>query len=246
MSPMRILAVDSSTPASSIALLEGARVMAEWTVQALEPHNRRLLKSIDRTLKELEWPFERLDGFAAGIGPGSFTGLRIGVTTVKTLAWTTGKPFAAISSLDALAAPLAFSTLPVCPLIDARKQEVYFAIYRADGKGGLTRQTPYLVDAPEHIAATIEGPTIFCGDGWPLCRELFSQQLGGWALEAPSPCHAVRAGFVGELARKRFQEHQMDDPVACIPLYVRPSEAELHHPHLASSPSCPPFVPLFP
>jgi len=233
--PTRILAVDCSPSAGGVALLDGARGVAEWTGSALAPHNRRLLRSIDRCLKEVAWPFERLDGFAAGSGPGSFTGLRIGLTTVKTLAWATGKPFAAISSLDALAAQFAFLTMPGCPLIDARKGEVYYAIYRPDGKGGLTRRTPYLVEAPEGIAAKIEGPIIFCGDGWPLCRQLFSKLLGDWALEAPSPCHAVRAGFIGELARRRFEEQQADDPVACSPLYVRPSEAEIHHPHLASS-----------
>lgn len=234
---MRILAVDTSTFSGSIALLEGVRVVAERTVQAREPYNRRLLRSIDCCLQEVEWSLERIDGFAAGNGPGSFTGLRIGLTTLKTLAWATGKPFAGISSLAALAAPLAFSTLPVCPLIDARKQEVYFALYRPDGKDGLTLQTPYHVAAPERIVARIEGPTIFCGDGWLLYREFFLRELGGWALEAPAPFHIVRASFIGDLARKRFQERQADDPATSIPLYVRPSEAEIQYPYLTSSPS---------
>ena len=233
---MRILAVDTSTSSGSIALLDGARVMAEWALQSPRTHNRRLLKSIDCYLKELGWTFEHLDGFAVGVGPGSFTGLRIGVTTVKTLAWAAGKPFAAIPSLDALAAVFGFSALPICPLIDARKQEVYFALYQPDAKGRITLQTSYQVGTPEQVAARIQGPTIFCGDGWPLCQELFSGLLGDWALEAPAPFHTLRASLIGELARKRLQEHQTDDPMACIPLYVRPSEAEIRYPHLASPP----------
>lgn len=233
--PMRVLAVDCSTPVSSIALLEGPRIMGEWTVQAREPHNRQLLKSIDRHLQELGWTFEQLDGFAAGIGPGSFTGLRIGVTTLKTLAWAAQKPFAGICSLDALAAPLALAALSVCSLIDARKEEVYCALYQPDGRGGLIRRTPYLVEAPERLLTRIELPTIFCGDGWPRCRDLFSKELGDRVREAPGTCQVVRAGFVGELARQRFQAQQGDDPVVVVPLYVRPSEAEIQYPHLRSS-----------
>jgi tRNA threonylcarbamoyladenosine biosynthesis protein TsaB len=231
--PMRILAVDTSTSSGSIALLEDARVMAERTLLTPLTHNRRLLEDIDHCLNELGWPFEQLEGFAVGIGPGSFTGLRIGVTSVKTLAWSVRKPLAAIPSLDALAAPFGFSALPVCPLIDARKQEVYFALYQPDGRGGVALVTPYLVDTPERVLARIKGPTIFCGDGWPLCRELFSRRLGEWALEAPAPLHVIRASIIGELARKRFQEQLTDDPVDCVPLYVRRSEAEIRHPQRA-------------
>lgn len=231
---MKILAVDTSTSAGSIALLDGERVMTEWTLQSPQTHNRRLLKSIDRYLKELGWPFEQLDGFAVGIGPGSFTGLRIGVTTIKTLAWATGKPFAAISSLDALAATFGFSALPVCPLIDARKNEVYFALYQADGKGRIDLQIPYHVASPERVMEKIQGPTIFCGDGWPFCRKLFSSNLGDWAVEVPAPFQVIRASFVGELARKRFQEQQTDNPATCIPSYVRPSEAEIRYPDRVS------------
>ena len=231
---MRILAVDTSTASGSIALLDGARLMAEWTLQSSQTHNRRLLKNIDHFLSELGWTLDDLDGFAVTIGPGSFTGLRIGITTIKTLAWATGKPFAGIPSLDALAAPLGFAAHPICPLIDARKSEIYFALYQPDAKGAIELIAPFQVASPEHIAAKIQTPTIFCGDGWPLCQELFSEELGAWAVAASGPFHIIRASHVGELARKRFQEQPAEDPVTVVPLYVRPAEAEIHHPHLAS------------
>ncbi len=231
---MRILAVDTSTASGSIALLEGARVMAEWTLQSSQTHNRRLLKNIDLFLSELGWTIDSLDGFAVTIGPGSFTGLRIGVTTIKTLAWATGKLFAGISSLDALAAPFGFAAHPICPLIDARKSEIYFAFYQPDAQGAIQPSTPSQVASPEQIMERIERPTIFCGDGWPLCQELFSARLGPWAMAASSPFHIIRASHVGELARKRFEEQQVEDPVTAVPLYVRPAEAEILHPHRAS------------
>jgi len=231
---MKILAVDTSTASGSMALLDGARLMAEWTLQSAQTHNHRLLKNIDLFLSELGWTIDHLDGFAVTIGPGSFTGLRIGVTTIKTLAWASGKPFVGIPSLDALAAPLGFAALPICPLIDARKSEIYYALYQPDGKGRVRLVAPFQVDSPEHIVERIHGPTIFCGDGWALCQELFSKELGARAVAASSPYHVIRASYVGELARKRFQEQQTEDPMTAVPLYVRASEAEIRHPHLAS------------
>ncbi len=231
---MKILAVDTSSAAGSIALLDDARLMAEWTLQSALTHNRLLLKNIDLLLRQLGWTLEHLDGFAVTVGPGSFTGLRIGVTTVKTLAWTAGKPFVGIPSLDALAAPLGYASRPICPLLDARKNEIYHAIYQPDGMGAVQLLAPFQVDSPERILEKIQGPTIFCGDGWPLCQGLFSRELGAWAIVAASPFHVIRAGHVGELARRRFQEQRAEDPMTCVPVYVRPSEAEIRHPHLAS------------
>jgi tRNA threonylcarbamoyladenosine biosynthesis protein TsaB len=240
---MKILAVDTSTASGSIALLDGARLMAEWTLQSAQTHNRRLLKNIDHFLSELGWTIKQLEGFAVTIGPGSFTGLRIGATTIKTLAWATGKPFAGIPSLDALAAPLGFSTLPICPLIDARRSEIYYALYQPDERGEVRLAAPFQVDSPERIVRKIQGPTIFCGDGWALCQELFSKKLGAQAVAASGPFHVIRASHVGELARKRFQEQQAEDPMTVVPLYVRPSEAEIRHPHLASKVSKGPSSP---
>jgi tRNA threonylcarbamoyladenosine biosynthesis protein TsaB len=224
---LKILAVDTSTASGSIALLDGVQVMAEWTIKSAQTHNRRLLKRVNLILSELGWAFEQLEGFAVTSGPGSFTGLRIGVTTVKTLAWAAQKPFASIPSLDALAAPLGFAALPICPLIDARKSEIYFSFYQPDGTGKVQLLAPYQVDSPERIVAKIQGPTIFCGDGWPMCEELFMKELGDWAVRAPASFHVIRAGVVGDLARNRFQEQQGEDPLTCMPSYIRPSEAEI-------------------
>lgn len=226
---MKILAVDTTGASGSIALLEDTRLMAEWTLHSTQTHNRRLLKHIDLFLKELGWTLEQVDAFAVTIGPGSFTGLRIGVTTVKTLAWATGKPLAGISSLDVLSAPFGHAVHPVCTLIDARKGEIYHGLYQPDGKGRIRLLAPYRVDSPERILERVQGPTLFCGDGWPICRELFAKELGDWAIPAADSLHTIRAGHLAELARKRLLEHPGEDPMTCVPLYVRPSEAELHH-----------------
>jgi len=231
---MKILAVDTSTTSGSIALLDGPHVLAEWTIQSAQTHNRRLLKRVDIILRELGWELDKVDALAVTSGPGSFTGLRIGVTTIKTIAWAARKPFVSIPSLDALAAPLGFAALPICPLIDARKDEIYFSLYRSEGTGKVQPLAPYRVESPERIVTEIKGPTIFCGDGWPRCKELFVKRLGDWAVAAPAPFHIIRASSVGELARNRLAaEQQGEDPLTAGPCYVRPSEAEIMHPHLA-------------
>jgi tRNA threonylcarbamoyladenosine biosynthesis protein TsaB len=231
---MKILSVDTSTTSGSVALTEGPKVMAEWTLQSAQTHNRRLLKSIDSLLRELKWSIDQVDVLAVTKGPGSFTGLRIGLTTVKTLAWTLRKPFVSISSLEALAAPLGLASMPVCSLIDAHKNEVYSAIFHSDGRGELHQQGPFEVASQEHLVGRIKGPTLFCGDGWLLYHQLLKEKLGHWAIEAPAPYHVIRAGFVGELARKKFSKGEMEDPVTSLPLYIRPSEAELSNPQTLS------------
>ncbi|HYA41565.1 MAG TPA: tRNA (adenosine(37)-N6)-threonylcarbamoyltransferase complex dimerization subunit type 1 TsaB [Syntrophobacteraceae bacterium] len=238
---MKILAADTSTISGSLALFEDEDLRGECTFSSSKTHNRRLLKSIDWLLGEAGWELESIDAFAVTGGPGSFTGLRIGMTTIKVLAWTRGKLFASICSLDALALPLSFSASPICTLLDARKGEVYCALYRPDGKGGLNRETDYAAMSPSRLAqsltANLTGPVIFCGDGWTAYRNTLRKKLPRLVLEPPSSFHVIRAASVAELARRRFAKGQSDDPRSSAPLYIRPSEAEIHYPHLAEKSS---------
>lgn len=234
---MRILAADTSTMSGSFALLEGENVIAEWTLRSAHTHNRRLLKAIDTLIGEAGWDLHSIDAFAVASGPGSFTGLRIGMTTLKVLAWTLGKLYAAIPSLDALAYPLSFAAYPVCSVIDARKNEVYCALYRTDADGDPRIVMPYTVLPPMALAGKIRETTIFAGDGWLLYKDRMKKKLGSLALEAPATSHIVRAGSVGELARKRFLRGEADDPITSLPLYIRPSEAEIRFPQFAEKSS---------
>lgn len=230
---MKILAADTSSTSGSVALLDGETVVAESTLRSVQTHNRRLLRSIDDILRHAGWDLDEIDGYAVACGPGSFTGLRIGMTTMKVLAWTRGKLYASIPSLDALALPFAFSETPVCAMVDARKKEVFCAVYRPDGKGNLSVVLPYSAISPSALAEKIDRQVIFCGDGWPLYKSLIRRKLGALAVGAPPPFNMIRAGFVGELARRKFSKGNRDDPPTSVPLYVRPSEAEIKYPHFA-------------
>ncbi|MCE5333947.1 MAG: tRNA (adenosine(37)-N6)-threonylcarbamoyltransferase complex dimerization subunit type 1 TsaB [Desulfobacteraceae bacterium] len=239
---MKILAADTSTMAGSVALLEGETLVAEWTLRSAQTHTRRLLKTIDFLLSEAGWDLKSIDGFAVSSGPGSFTGLRIGMATIKMLAWTGRKLYAAVPSLDALAYPFSFATTPVCPLIDARKGEVYYALYQPDGKGNLSMTKPYSGIPPASLAEHIAGPAIFCGDGWLAFRREIRDSFGPLALEPPPLFHVIRAACIGEIAAKQFATGRPDNPEASIPLYVRPSEAEIRYPDLAKRSSGKPQI----
>ncbi len=243
---MRILAADTSTMSGSLALLDGENLAAELTLSSAQTHNRRLLKSVDWLLREVGWDLDSIDAFAVACGPGSFTGLRIGMSTMKVLAWTTGKLYAAICSLDALALPFCFSAKPVCTLLDARKGEVYCALYRPDGKAALSLEVPYAAVTPSRLAETIipklSEPAFFCGDGWTAYKNPLRKKLGDLVLEPPATFHIIRAASVAELARRRFVKGESDDPKYSSPFYLRPSEAEIHYPHLAKKSSGKPEI----
>jgi tRNA threonylcarbamoyladenosine biosynthesis protein TsaB len=215
--------------------MEGERVVLEWVLSSSRTHNRRLLKSIDDALNLAGWTMESVDGFAVTVGPGSFTGLRIGLTTMKTLAWASGKAYVGIPSLDVLASVFPHSSLQIFPLIDAHKKQVYGCLYRADSLGEVHPVGSYRTFAVEAVPEVIQERTIFCGDGWLFYRNVFNELLGPLAVEAPAPLHVIRAGVVAELARRRFERGETENPMNAVPLYVRPSEAELNHPQLQTA-----------
>jgi tRNA threonylcarbamoyladenosine biosynthesis protein TsaB len=165
---------------------------------------------------------------------------------MKTLAWTMRKLYASINTLDALAFPLCFSAHPVCALLDARKSEVYCALYRPDGKGGFIIELQYSARSPtrlvENITARFSEPVVFCGDGWLTYGNFIKRKLGSMVLEPPSSFHIIRATCIGELARRRFVKGESDDPVSSEPLYLRSSEAEINYPHLAGKSSAKPEI----
>jgi tRNA threonylcarbamoyladenosine biosynthesis protein TsaB len=215
--------------------MEGERVVLEWVLSSSRTHNRRLLKSIDDALNLAGWTIQSVDGFAVTVGPGSFTGLRIGLTTIKTLAWASGKAYIGIPSLDVLASAFPHTSLQVCPLIDAHKKQMYGCLYRSDPSGEVRPVSSYRTFTVEGIAEAIQERTLFCGDGWLVYRNFLKESLGSLAVEAPAPSHLIRAGVVAELACRRFEGGETDNPLNAVPLYVRPSEAELNKPHLQTA-----------
>jgi len=216
---MRVLAVETSTLAGGAALLDGERVVGQYLLDVRVTHSERLLVAVDRLLEDAGWRPAHLEGLAASVGPGSFTGLRIGLGTVKGLALALAIPVAAVPTLDAMAAALPWATLPVCPVLDARKGEVYAALYRWDG-AGMRREGDYLALAPDALAARLTEPTVVLGEGAGLVRSPH-------ARPAPPPCRSPSPAWVGWLGLGRLRAGRTVAPADLLPIYLRPSQAEL-------------------
>lgn len=219
--------MDTSTMMGSVALVEDDRVISEFALNLQTTHSQRLLPTIDRLLKSSHCPIELIDGFAVALGPGSFTGLRIALSSVKGLAMASGKPVVGVSTLEALALNLQSSRHLVCPLLDARKKEVYAALFRFDQSENLVRLQEDSVLPPEAVLAEIEQTTVFLGSGAELYRDLIREKVGSKAIFAPINLRYPRAVNVARLALPRLQRGETMEIESLTPTYLRRSEAEL-------------------
>jgi len=222
---MKLLAIESATLSGGVALLDDDRLLGEITLNIAITHSERLMSAVDRLFADCGLAPADLGGLAVSVGPGSFTGLRVGLATVKALAMALDLPVAPVPTLDALASRLPFAAAPVCPILDARKGEVYLSLYRWSGNG-MERQWDYLALAPELAAARLEAPVILLGDGIEACRP-WLDRLGAGARVAPAAQRLPSAAAVAGLGLGMLAAGGGVSAEALAPLYLRPSEAEL-------------------
>lgn len=225
-SRMKILAVDTATISCSAAVIDGDGLLAELTVVNDQTHSKHLLKIIDTVIGMAGLKVGQLDGFAVSIGPGSFTGLRIGISTIKGLAFSLNKPVVGVSSLEALAFQCQQYPYLICPVLDARKQEVYYCRYRSKN-GELVKESSERVAPPGDALRGIREPCLFTGDGARLYQALIAAELGEMAHFVPGSRHIIRASAVAWLSLSRFKRRETDDVQRLVPHYIRKSDAEL-------------------
>jgi tRNA threonylcarbamoyladenosine biosynthesis protein TsaB len=228
---MRILALDTASACGSVAVGDGERLLAEILMGRQETHSRHLMQLVDRALHMAGLALHEIDGFGITVGPGSFTGLRIGLSTLKGLAAVTGKPLAAISSLEALALQCSSAEGDICSMLDARNQEVYVGRYRlADG---LPRAVaPETAAAPETILAGLqETVCLFVGDGALRYRAMIEAAMGPRAAFALPFQNVIRASSVWYLSRMKFASGQAVDASDLVPKYLRRSYAKPQKTH---------------
>jgi tRNA threonylcarbamoyladenosine biosynthesis protein TsaB len=223
---MKILAVDTATKSCSVAVIDGDSLLAESTSVNDQTHSRQLLNVIDSVLEMAGLKISQLDGFAVSIGPGSFTGLRIGIASVKGLAFSLTKPVVGVSSLETLAYQCRQNPYLICPVLDARKQEVYFCHYRCR-KGILEKENQERVASPAEAVRGIREHCLFVGNGAKLYQELISTGLGGLAHFAAEKQHTIQASAVARLSLPRFKRQETDDVQLLVPHYIRQSDADL-------------------
>jgi tRNA threonylcarbamoyladenosine biosynthesis protein TsaB len=224
---MKILAVDTATHSCSVAIVDYKYLLAELTVCSGQTHSKRLMKTIRTVMDMSGVKLSALDGFAVSSGPGSFTGLRIGISTVKGLAAATGKRLVGISNLDSLAIQSALPALLICPLLDARKGEVYYSRYRLKN-GILKKVVKEQVASPSEAIGDIDEACLFAGDGALLHKKAIFGRLGPFARFVPHSQNIIRASTLADLSLDRFIKGDSDNLDSFAPHYIRRSDAELN------------------
>jgi tRNA threonylcarbamoyladenosine biosynthesis protein TsaB len=222
---MRILSIDTASTTGSVAVVAGEALLAEVTIARQETHSRRLMNMIDGALDMAGLALPELDGIAYTRGPGSFTGLRIGLSVVKGLASVSGKPLVGVSSLEVLAHQAPGRSRLICPMMDARNKEVYCARYRYS-EGGFQLVGDEVALSPEEAAAGIDEDCLLIGDGAYRYKSLFETQLGAYAEFAAPDDGIPRALTVARLSMPRFGAGKTDDVRSVVPVYLRKSYAE--------------------
>lgn len=220
---MLILGIETASSAGGAALVEDTRIIAEHYSIAPRTHAERLLPAIDALLAECGATINDVDLIAVSIGPGSFTGLRIGMATAKGLAFSARKPIVGVPTLDAFVQLHVPSSLRMRPILDARKSEVFTALYDEDGR----KLSPDIHIKPEILVEQMkaESPVLVMGDGARRYRDIFERVPG--INFAPPEKDDPRPATVALVGRRLFLEGNIQDVDLLVPLYIRPSDAEL-------------------
>jgi tRNA threonylcarbamoyladenosine biosynthesis protein TsaB len=224
---MRVLAVDTATTSCSVAIVDKTSLLSEFTLYREQTHSKHLMDMIKAALRMSGLNFSDLDGFAVTRGPGSFTGLRIGISTIKGLAVALEKPVVGVSSLEALALQVSYSRDLICPILDARKGEVYFSRYRFLN-GHLKNQTKERVAPPDKAVDDFSESCLFVGNGALLYKEIILEKMGKFASFAPLIQNTIRASTMAYLSMAKFEKNDTDDIEKISPYYIRKSDAELN------------------
>lgn len=205
---------------------DSAGLITEVRINVKATHSERLMTAIDHALKQSGLTLHDIDVFGVATGPGSFTGLRIGLSTVKGFSYATGKPVVSIPTLEALAWNFPFSRHPVCVMLDARKKEVYAAVFEWK-KSGFERMIDERSVRPAELLDSLKEPVIFSGEGSLLYKQVIVDKAGENALFAPPQCMLPSPSNVAYLGIRKALNKEFSDPVSLVPLYIRRSEAEI-------------------
>ncbi|MDA8096775.1 MAG: tRNA (adenosine(37)-N6)-threonylcarbamoyltransferase complex dimerization subunit type 1 TsaB [Desulforudis sp.] len=225
---MLVFGIETSGPVCSVGLVDRDTVLAERTVWGQKIHSVRLIPLIDGVLRDAGKQPVNLEGIAVSSGPGSFTGLRIGLTTAKSLAHALDLPVVGVPSLDVLAYPVRETAGLVCAIVPARKGEVYAGVYGPGHPeprclhGPVALETGALVE----MACRLDEPILFLGEAVSSCRELLEKELGTRARFSPVSLQP-RGAVVAEMGRVRLVDGRGTTAFTLQPEYIRPPAAEL-------------------
>ena len=222
---MKILATDTSATTASVAICEDGVLLAEYTVNNGNTHSETLLPMVESALRALSLSTADVDLFACSAGPGSFTGVRIGAATVKGLAFGTNKPCAAVSTLDALAYNLLGYKGLICPVMNARRSQVYTALFESDGEKikRLSEDEAISIQELDEKLSALGAPVRFCGDGYDITVAALKKTT---ALFTPERARYQSAHSVAACALAHFADGKVVSDRELVATYLRPCQAE--------------------
>jgi len=215
-----LLAIDTSTYTASLALVQDSRVLVELTWCCGQNHTVELLPQLVHLLNQTKLSLQSLHGVIVAKGPGSFNGLRVGISTAKGLAFSLGIPIVGISTLEVEAYQHAETGLPICPILNAGRSEIATAVYQKKYNKWLRLVTEYITTV-DTLCSQITTRTIFCGELIPVIASQLTERLRQRAIIPPPAARLRRASFLAELGQKKLATGNYDNPATLQPLYLR-------------------------
>jgi tRNA threonylcarbamoyladenosine biosynthesis protein TsaB len=224
---MRLLAIDTASPICGVALVHRGSIEVAVSLETGQTHTRTIMPAIRSAMRFCGIDLQLIDGFAVTQGPGSFTGLRIGISTVKGLAMAVGKPMIGVSTLEALASQAHTECELICPMIDARRSEVYWSLYHRKG-GELVSVLPEQVGPAEKAVQRIDSACCFIGNGAVAYRQTLEPHIGTNGHWASNDESRLDPAAVARIGWRLFRSGQTIDPALFAPVYLRKSDAEIN------------------
>lgn len=219
---MIVLSVDTSTQNACAAIMSHEGLIAEYTISNKKTHSQNIMPMIEDMMQKSGLTMDMIDAFAVTVGPGSFTGLRIGMATVKTFSQVMKKPIVGVSTLEALAESHIMTDNLICPIIDARRGDVYNALY----KEGKCVQSDRAININTLLEEIKGQKVIFVGDGALSYKDIIEETMGDDAIFSPHSTNTTRGANVCQVAFKKLDMGLSDDPYTLNPVYLRVSQAE--------------------
>lgn len=225
---MRILAIDSSSMVATVAVVTDGVLTAEYTINHKKTHSQTLLPMIDEIKKTIELDMSTVDAIAISGGPGSYTGLRIGSATAKGMGLALNIPIINVPTMDALAYNLFSTSFIVCPIMDARREQVYTGIYRFDGTKMEIIKPQCIMMIRELVEELdkIEKEVMFLGDGVDAYKNIIEEQMKNKHYYAPAMASRAKASSLASLAQIYYEEGKVESAAEHTPEYLRLSQAE--------------------
>jgi len=215
------IAIDTSTDIASLALVQGCEIISELTWRCGQNHTVELFPSLDFLLKKSGRDTKSVDGIFVAMGPGSFNGLRVGVSTAKGLAFSLGIPIIGISTLESMAYQHSITGLPVCAVLNAGREEIAVAIYQNKPRKGWSQLAAEHLTTVNALTREVKEKTVFCGEYNPATALQLKKLFKSKAI-LPTPANRLRrSAYIAELGHKRFEVGDFDNPSTLQPLYLR-------------------------